>query len=136
MAELDRKAARQIVAVLLAQGRSVKHAATEVGVGERTIYHWMKQPEYVARVDRIKNELVGQAISNLSSNMNLAADQLVKLVVSDDEKISLGASKTLLEMALKARASEETDKKIRELTDRINALTVELNADKDKSDAT
>ena len=123
MAEVDRKAARQIVAVLLAQGRSVKHAANEVGVGERTIYHWLKQPEYVSRVERIKNESVSQAISNLSSNMSLAANQLAMLAQSADEKIALGASKSLLEMALKARAAEETEKKIKDLTDRINALT-------------
>jgi uncharacterized protein YfeS len=136
MSNLERKAARKVVAVLLAQGRPVKSVAAQVEMHERTIYRWLKQPKYAAYVDQLKNESVANAISNLSSNMSLAANQLAMLAQSADEKIALGASKSLLEMALKARASEETDKKIRELTERINALTAELNGDQIKSEAT
>lgn len=123
MAHEGRKNARFKLASLIATGMPVKYAAKEAGLSRSTAARWVKIPAFVGMVDRLKNRAVSEAVANLSSSMSKAATKLGALVDSADEKISLAAAKSLLEMALKARREEETDRKIAELTERINKLT-------------
>jgi predicted transcriptional regulator len=44
---------RSLAAVELAQGRTQREVAEELGVGERTIRTWMQHPEFAAEVDRL-----------------------------------------------------------------------------------
>jgi len=44
---------RSTAAVALASGKTKIAAATEANVAEKTIYEWLKEPEFLAEVDRL-----------------------------------------------------------------------------------
>jgi len=123
MAGSGRHEADAALAVHLAAGLTATEAAVKVGVGERTVRRRLGTPAFRKLVDTVKAEAVTAAVAKLSGNMGKAADKLAALVDSPDDKTALAAAKALLEMALKARAAEDLEHKMRELEARIDALT-------------
>ncbi len=71
---------------------------------------------------RLKSEAVTQAVARLSADMGKAAAKLAALIDATDDRVALAAAKTVLEMAFKARAAEEIEKKLQDLTDRLGAF--------------
>ncbi len=109
--------------MLLAAGKLVYEVAAEVGVNRHTVSKWQSEPKFAATIDRYKNQVVAATIAGMASDMIKASRRLALLVDDEDKRIALVACKSFLELALKARSLEETERKIQELTDRINALT-------------
>src|SRR5689334_2224655 len=80
--------AREVAAGLLAGGLTIKDAAAQAGVGERTLRRWLDEdPEFKATVGRLRSEAVGAAMARLSATMTAAADVLKGLLDSGDEGV-------------------------------------------------
>jgi hypothetical protein len=98
---------REAAAFALARGQTVKQAALEVGVGERTLHRWLKaDAAFPRRVGEYRDQLVSGAVGRLSDLAGRAAETLGELVVSKDDKVRLQAVRTVFE-ALSAREAAD-----------------------------
>jgi transposase-like protein len=104
MAESDiKQVRREAAAQALARGLSIKTAAGDVGISERCLHNWFRQPKFKARVHELQNEAFENAGRLLTSMSTKACYRLYQLVDSGNESVALGASKAILENATRMR---------------------------------
>jgi hypothetical protein len=66
------------IAALLAEG-SVDRAAKKIGISERTLYRWLKEPEFKRAYQEAKREGFGQAIGLLQRYASTCVNVLAKI---------------------------------------------------------
>lgn len=118
-----KRAIDDVLALHLAAGLTIANAAEHAGVCERTARRRLKDPKFRKSLDTVKREIVGRAVALLSNGMAQAAERLIGMVDSTDDKISLTASKAVLEIGMRFRQAEEIERKLQDLSRRINALS-------------
>ena len=101
----DKLTAKQTRAIsaLLAEP-TIRKAAEQAGVPERTIYQWLKNSEFDAAYRVARRESVQQATARLQYASSAAVTVLYQLMARDTvhASIRLSAAKTILELAIKA----------------------------------
>jgi transposase len=107
--------AREAVALLLARGLTQRQAAQKAGVSEKSIHNWLHTPEFAAQVAELRGRLVSDAVAVLSGLSRRAAARLGRLIGSENERVALRASVSVIEMMIKLR--EHVD-----LAERMTAL--------------
>ena len=90
----DRKL--ELLALRVAAGQSIKDAAKEIGMSEAAAYAITGGVEFKRRCSEIRSEAVSQAVAVLTSGATAAANALVRLLSSEDERIVLAAAAKLL----------------------------------------
>jgi hypothetical protein len=97
-----------------------RDAAAAAGIHERTLRRWYKyDPAFKTRVEELRAESVALAVAKLSSSMAGAADTLTRLLGSRSEVVRLRAGKAILDAALKVRAAEELEERLRALEEKL-----------------
>jgi hypothetical protein len=82
---------QQAVALALARGATRVQAAVECEVGERTIYRWLTDRDYVAFVARLRAMLVAEGVGRLAARLGDAAGtmgQVMDGTISDDTALT------------------------------------------------
>ena len=74
------KKQEEAIAALLSQ-RNVEEAARVAKVGVRTMYRWLKEPDFDAAYRRARRDTFGQTIARLQQGSPAAASLLLKIVV-------------------------------------------------------
>jgi transposase-like protein len=118
------QAKRDTLALALAQGRTVKDAAAEAGVSERTAYTWKSADDFRKRVEGLRAELFEAAVGKLAANSAGAADALGSLIASRNESIKLGAARIILETGARLREALELRRRLDELERRLAEVQV------------
>ena len=110
-----RKQAAAIAALLTAS--TLKEAAETVGIGDQTLWRWMKNPEFAAEYRDAKRQTVSQAITRIQQSCGEAVDVLREIMgdVQAPAANRVQAAKTMLEMALRATEIEELENRIEQL---------------------
>ena len=111
----QRRQAAGVAALALAVGKPVRIAATQAGVGERTLYTWMQRPAFKRRVAGLRERLVAEAVGRLSKAMAGAARVLVRLLRSEDETVRMKAATAILHMSIRVREHGELERRVAEL---------------------
>ncbi|MCL2071597.1 MAG: phBC6A51 family helix-turn-helix protein [Oscillospiraceae bacterium] len=96
---------------------TVKQAAAECGISERTIYRWLEKPDFVAALDKARQQVSKRITKAVISRAERAAKVLDE-VMSDVEMpppSRVSAAKCLLDTAFKAIETEEILKRIEAL---------------------
>jgi hypothetical protein len=62
--------------VALACGDTAREAAQKAGVGERTVYRRLTDQEFLVKVNKARNLMIGQAVGRLSLTCAKAAETL------------------------------------------------------------
>jgi hypothetical protein len=106
---------KEHVAVLLAAGQSVAKAGRTVGISQRSIFTWLDDPEYSARVDELRGQMLGRTMGFLTANTLRAAKKLRRLLDDADSRVVLQASKLVLENASRLRQEISLEARIAEL---------------------
>jgi hypothetical protein len=106
---------REAVALALAGGSNVRDAAGACGVGERTVFTWLKDPAFRDRVDAIRSDLFALAVGRLAGLSGQAAEVLGGLLASRSEAIRLQAARSILDYGPRLRDSVELARRIEEL---------------------
>jgi hypothetical protein len=115
-------ARREALALALAKGQDVRAACAEAKVAERTARLWREDPAFTERVKQLQAELFAEAVAVLAAGNRKAADRLVKLVDSDNEKVSLAAARSVLEVGTSLREKLELAPRLEDHDDRLAAL--------------
>jgi len=101
--------------VALAGGATVRKAAAAAGIGERTAYRHLENPEFRRRVLRARGEMIDSAVGRLARASTKAAGTLQKLLDSQDEKTKLAAARWVLQLWRDLRDSTEVVERIERL---------------------
>jgi hypothetical protein len=105
----------ELLALGLARGLTVLKAAAKAGVAESTAHLWRKEPAFIERVQALQAELFQQAVGILADSNARAAARLAKLVNSKIERVSLAASRSILELGARLRQDQELELRVAEL---------------------
>jgi transposase-like protein len=126
-AELPKQQDKAILA-LISEG-TVERAAKKVGVSERTLYRWLKEPEFKRAYQEFKRESFGQAIGLLQRYSSTCVNVLAKIATdsASPPQARVSAATNMLRIA---RDAIELD----DLCGRVDALEQAAKAqEKDKS---
>ncbi|MGE4574522.1 hypothetical protein [Parachlamydia sp.] len=94
--EYKSKKSKEDAIVVLASCSSYAEAARELGVSIPTIYKWLGDPEFEAKLESIRNQIVSESISKLKTHTTKAVDTLAMLLDDDSPQIRRGASNDIL----------------------------------------
>jgi len=87
----------------LAAGCSVEQAAQAAGVSMRTAYRRLAAPGFQQRLAVARDELVSAALGELVGCASEAVAALRQLLAAGDERVRLGAARSVLEQLLRLR---------------------------------
>ena len=120
MAGGDRKNADGALIAALAGGATVQEAARTAGVSESTAYRRLKEPAFCQRVAEARSEMIARAVGVLARGSTAAATTLALLLKAESETVRLGAARSILELAVKLRETEELERRIGALEERLS----------------
>lgn len=119
MAENGRHRGEDALAAALAAGASVKDAAAQAGVSERTAFRRLSEIDFRRQVSQLRGQAVSQAAGRLTDAALSAVDVLRRLMEgADGEGVRLRAAVAILDAASQFR---EID-----LEERLAALEEQL----------
>jgi HEAT repeat protein len=110
------------VLLLLAGGRTVRDAAAESGVSERTIHRWRREAAFRERERQLRGEMLAQGLGRLVEGMTEAARVLRALLASQNEQVRLAAARSVIQLGNDLRKTVETDEAVEELGERLEAI--------------
>src|SRR2546428_4857936 len=113
--KLKRKQDQAVAALLLHP--TLATAAKAVGVGEKTLWRWLRDEGFSAAYREARREAVSQAIARLQQVATEAVDAL-RGVMSDmavPAPARVSAAKVVLEMAVKAVEVEDLEHRLKAL---------------------
>jgi hypothetical protein len=99
--KMTRKRSEAIAALL--ECPTVSMAAQKTGIGETTLWRWMKNDEFRTAYREAKRRLVDSAINRLSAASSGAVDTLVDVMKDKDSPANsrVSAAKSILETSIK-----------------------------------
>ncbi|HLN00864.1 MAG TPA: helix-turn-helix domain-containing protein [Bryobacteraceae bacterium] len=113
--KLGRKKEGAIVALL--SQRNVEEAARVAGIGPRTLYRWLKEPEFDAAYRAAKRAAFGQAVARLQQGASAAATTLLKTMIepTTPASVRVRAAECVMNHAMKAIELEDIEARVAEL---------------------
>ena len=113
--KLGRKQEEVIVALL--SQRSVEDAARVANVTARTVYRWMKEPEFDAAYRKAKRSAFGQSIARLHHLSSAAVSTLGKIMLdlTTPPATRVRAADSILDHTAKAIEIEDIEARVSEL---------------------
>jgi len=113
--KLGRKKEGTIVALL--SQRNVEEAARVAGIGPRTLYRWLKEPEFDAAYRAAKRAAFGQAVARLQQGASAAATTLLKTMIepTTPASVRVRAAECVMNHAMKAIELEDIEARVAEL---------------------
>lgn len=106
---------KERVLIELLEGARFSEAAASVGVNERTIQRWLKEPEFQKRLSRARDDSYKEAMDSLRDASSRAAKRLSELVESPSEKIALKACELIIGLNRKITEEQWLERRIEEL---------------------
>jgi hypothetical protein len=114
-AKLGRKKEGAIVALL--SQRNVEEAARVADIAQRTLYRWMKEPEFDAAYREARRAAFSQSTARLQQASGAAVATLLKIMVDSNAPAStrVRAADTVLDHAARAIELEDIQARVAEL---------------------
>ncbi len=103
----------------LLEGANVSEAAAKVGVHERTIRRWLKEPEFQKRLNQTRLDLYSEALESLRDASSKAVKRLSELLDSGSEKTALKAAELIINFSLKINLEQEHERRLEELEEAL-----------------
>ena len=108
--------------IALACGSTVEAAAAKAGLGERTVYRRLEDPDFRDQLQEFRGKMVERASAMLSASGMEAVKTLLGLLErSIPHAVRLGAAKAILEIGMKLRDLLEVEQRLSALENAINA---------------
>lgn len=107
-------AKRELAITALLSSPSIEGAAEAAGVGTRTLFRWLRDPDFLAEYREARRHSVTAAIARMQQ-VCAAAVTTLEAVMSDPEAPAssrVQAARTVLDMALRACEYEDLEARI------------------------
>ena len=118
MAGSGRKSADEALVAALAGGATVRDAAAQAGVSERTAFRRLADVAFRRRVSEARAGLVERAAGKLADAATEAVDTLRALLKARDT-VRLGSARSILELGTKLREAVELEQRLQALEERL-----------------
>lgn len=69
---------------IFASNLTIEEACERAGISRNTFYGWLKEPQFKLELDRLRNEIVNEAVNHLKIASTKAARTLADLLERDD----------------------------------------------------
>jgi transposase-like protein len=114
----------EAIAALLSQ-RSIEDAARVVGVTEKTLRRWMREPQFNVQYLRARREGVSQAIARMQQATGAAGAVALKLMTdpSVPAAVRLRAAEFVFDRSIKGIELEDIEARVLELERAMEANT-------------
>src|SRR5262245_45187324 len=113
MAERPRKKNEDALLLALACGATVEAAARQCDLTERTIYRRLKEPEFRAKLQDLRTDMVRRAAGMLTAAASQSVGTLLALQkASVPAPVRLGPAKAVLELGIKVRELVDLETRI------------------------
>ena len=108
---------KEAAVMALLSSRNVEEAARVAGVDPRTLYRWMKDPEFDAAFRAARRSAFGQTTARLQQGSSAAATILMKLMLDANTPAStrVRAAEIIVSHAAKAIEIEDIEARVSEL---------------------
>ena len=108
------------IASLLANP-SIPDAAEKVGIGARTLWRWLKLPEFKKAYSEARREVVRHAVVNVQAAMSEAVKTLRTIMNDDNAPASarVSAARVMIDTGLKALEIEDLEGRLSALEEVI-----------------
>ncbi|MDP8202759.1 MAG: hypothetical protein P9M11_11565 [Candidatus Tenebribacter burtonii] len=116
--ELTKRQLDSIPVIL--SSKSIADGLKEAKIGKTTYYAWLKLTEYKEELNRIKKEIVHQALNDLKISTTEAVKVLTNLLNSDNENIQLRTATKILDFTEKFIEQEEIIERIEKIEEKQN----------------
>ncbi|MDD3275428.1 MAG: hypothetical protein PHP93_00055 [Kiritimatiellales bacterium] len=113
-------AKREIAIVALLTSPSVGVAAKAAKVSRATIYRWLEDQDFRARLKDRRSAVLESAVESIKTYTSKAVETLADLMDSQDERIRRLASKDMVDYGLRV-------KEVQSLEDRLAIMEEQLN---------
>jgi hypothetical protein len=108
-------AKQERLALLLASGKGIKAAASEIEVGERTAHTWLDDICFRNLISDLRSRLLDAAVGRLVESTNDAVSTLVDLLSSERETVRLRAALGIVDSMIRLREHVDFDRRLLEL---------------------
>lgn len=116
-----RRHKREKVALALLESPTIAEASRKAGVSMRTIYVWLKEPEFQEVFREVKKQFISLTLSRLEGITGEATETLREIMLTGvGESPRVSASKAILDTVLKLYEYEQLEERITKLEERIN----------------
>src|SRR5277367_1347300 len=119
MARLSEKLGRKKEAAIveLLSQRNVEEAARAAGVGGRTLYRWLKEPDFDAAYRAARRAAFSQSAARLQQMCSAAVTTLGKIMVDPNSPVAsrVRAADSVLDHAAKSIELEDVEVRVSEL---------------------
>lgn len=92
---------------LLARGATVREAAAEAGVSERTVARRLNDPDFCREVTEARSGILAGTVEELAAGAAEAATVLRRLLHHDNPNVALGAARAILSSVVSVREHAE-----------------------------
>jgi len=107
MSHRGRKSTDSILIANLSAGATRAQAATAAGVSERTVFRRCQDATFVEQITAARAAFITDATARLSAAATKAVTTLYQLLDAESDSVKLSAARSVLELGLKLRESEE-----------------------------
>jgi hypothetical protein len=119
MPTFDHLTARQQRGIIaLCHAETVKAAAKQCHVSVYTLHRWLRDAAFQTAYRECRYQVMGEAFATLQKGCTLAVSVLVAAMKDEAASVRLAAAKTVLDLAMKARAIEELEERVAALEQR------------------
>lgn len=103
-----------IAALLSPQYRSIEAVAVAVGIGERTLFRWLDDPQFAAALERAQRETIGAAVRQLTALAGYGVTTIAKIMADTDAPagVRLRAAIAVLDAMLKLREHADFEERL------------------------
>src|SRR5262249_20073127 len=105
-------AKQERLALLLAEGKTVKNAALQIEVGERTAFSWLSNCRYQGYISDLRGRMLDAALGRLADAATRAVDTLVALLDEESANVRLRAALGILDSMGRLREHVEFERRI------------------------
>lgn len=109
---LTKKQLLAIVELCNPANRRISDVANKIGVGERTLFTWLKLPHFKEKLQIEKETLRRESLDTLKSTLLEAVTALRLLLQSENEGIKLKAALAVIEFNLEIADLENLEQRI------------------------
>jgi len=95
---------------------SIEGACKAANISKETFYNWIKEPLFKAELERLRNEIVDDAVNQLKISTTKAAETLVSLLDREDRPaIQRAAANDILSHVMKFMELKEIEVRLQTL---------------------
>jgi hypothetical protein len=100
------------LALLLAQGETIRHAAGQVGIGEKTAYTWLTDRRFQLHISELRGRMLDAALGRLAEAATKAVDTLVDLLDTGKDAVRVRAALGILNALTQIRPLVEFEQRL------------------------